>query len=290
MSFGVLTLATPNDFQKAIGLALSVRVSNPGVPIAVACSPKVRPLLQQHFDHVIDEDPTLRGFVHKVHLDRYSPFDETFFFDSDVLVFRPLNEILDSWRVQPYGACGVYVTGGFSTFNLDRTRVLKKIGKERLVMIDGAGHAYFRKPDCKAVFDLARQITADFKEWAGDIRYADEDVVDIAMTLLGLEPYPHGEFCSRYLSAKKGTLEMDASKGICTFIEVSTGQRHRPHMMHFAANEAPFAYSSQLKRLFKAFGVDTKGLMQTAIEDFYTSEIKWPLKTAIKRLVGAGQK
>src|SRR5882757_785277 len=102
MSFGVLTLATMSDHQKAIGLALSLRVSNSGVPIAVTCSPKVRPFVAPYFDFCIEENPTLRGFIHKLHLDRYSPFQETFFFDSDVLVFRPLNEVIGNWRPQPY--------------------------------------------------------------------------------------------------------------------------------------------------------------------------------------------
>ncbi|OYV43651.1 MAG: hypothetical protein B7X10_06355, partial [Burkholderiales bacterium 21-58-4] len=57
-NFGVLTLATPNDHLKAIGLALSLRVSNPGVPTAVACSPAVGSLLEPYFDHVIAEDPS----------------------------------------------------------------------------------------------------------------------------------------------------------------------------------------------------------------------------------------
>jgi len=90
MSFGILTLATAGDYRKAIGLALSVRVSNPGVPIAVACAPNMRGLLAPYFDHLSDKDPSLFGYVHKIHLDRYSPFEETFFFDSDVLLFRTL--------------------------------------------------------------------------------------------------------------------------------------------------------------------------------------------------------
>jgi hypothetical protein len=89
MTFGVLTLATANDCRKAIGLALSVRVSNPGTPIAVACSANVRPQLVRYFDYVVDKDPEVHGYLHKLNLDRYSPFDETFYFDSDILVFRP---------------------------------------------------------------------------------------------------------------------------------------------------------------------------------------------------------
>jgi len=80
IEFGFLTLATKNDYLKAIGLALSIRVSNPGVPIAIACSNKVRPLVEPYFDYVIEEQAGLRGFIHKVYLDIYSPFQNTVFF------------------------------------------------------------------------------------------------------------------------------------------------------------------------------------------------------------------
>lgn len=289
MNFGILTLATLGDFKKAIGLALSVRVSNPGVPIAVACSPKVRSLVAPHFDHVVDENPTLRGFEHKLHLDRYSPFEETFFFDADVLVFRRLDEVIDGWRNRPYAACGDYVSGGRSAFGLDRTSVLKLIGKDRLVRIDGAGHAYFRKPECLRVFDLARTVAADYRAYAGDIRLADEDVVDIAMTILGLEPLSCKEFWSRYCSGRRGSIEMNAAAGHCSFVAVTTGSVQRPHMMHFAANEAPFVYASQLARLYKRFDVDTKGLFWLAVSDYFESQIKWPAKQVIKRLLLKGQ-
>jgi hypothetical protein len=282
MNFGVLTLATPNDYLKAIGLALSLRVSNPGIPIAVACPPQVRARIAPYFDHVIDENPSLRGFIHKLHLDRYSPFQETFFFDSDVLVFRTLAEALPNWRGQPYTACGNYVVNGISAFGLDRAKVLRVISRDKLVHIDGAGHAYFRKPDCHAAFDLARSIAANYQEYAGNIPLADEDVMDIVMTILQLTPIPHGEFWSRYCSGKKGTMVMNVAKGICQFEAVATGRIHRPHMMHFAYNEAPFVYTMQLRRLFRKFNVSTRGLLDVAIRDYYLTEVKWPLKKAAK--------
>jgi hypothetical protein len=71
--FGVLTLATDNDYLKAIGLALSLRVTNPAVPLAIACNASVAEKAGRFFDHVIPEQAGLRGFVHKVYLDRYSP-------------------------------------------------------------------------------------------------------------------------------------------------------------------------------------------------------------------------
>lgn len=284
-NFGILTLATPNDYRKAIGLALSIRVSNPGVRIAVACSPKTAALVSPYFDIIVDENPKLRGFEHKVHLDEYTPFETTFFFDSDILIFRPLQEIVDSWGSQPYLACGIYTTDGFSSFGQDRVNVLNKIGKKRLVTIDGAGHTLFRMPQSREIFQLAREITANYRDYAGDARYADEDVMNIAMTIMGYEPTPHGDFFSRYLSAKNGTMDMDASIGKCRFEAVVYNRMQEPHMMHFACNEAPFQHYRQLKLLFDKFGVDTSGLLKIAIDDFYTNEINWPLRRIAKNLI-----
>jgi hypothetical protein len=96
--FGVLTLATDNDYLKAIGLALSLRVTNPAVPLAIACNASVAEKAGRFFDHVIPEQAGLRGFVHKVYLDRYSPFERTLFLDSDVLVFRICSPTLSAGR------------------------------------------------------------------------------------------------------------------------------------------------------------------------------------------------
>jgi hypothetical protein len=281
MTFGILTLATPGDYRKAIGLALSARVCNPGVPLAVACSPKLRPLLAPFFDHVVDENPALKGFEHKVHLDRYSPFEDTFFFDSDVLLFKDLREIVERWSDQPYTASGDYMVDGFSSFGLDRRKVLKKIGKPQLAVIDGAGHAFFRKPGCIAVFDLAREITARHCEYAGNIQYADEDVIDIAMTMLDLAPAPGHDFFSRHMTATPGTLHMDASLGECNFIAKHSGQLMAPFMMHFAANEAPFPYARQLRKLFKKNGVSTEGILRIACHDYFDFEIKPKVKKLV---------
>lgn len=287
MNFGILTLATPNDYEKAIGLALSARISNPGVPLAVACSKKLAPTLQPYFDHVIEEDTSLRGFVHKVHLDKYSPFENTFFFDSDVLLFRDLRPVVRQWSNQAYTACGKYLRDGYSAFGLDRARVLKKIGKQELVVIDGAGHAFFRKPECFSVFDLAREITDKHREYAGNIKYADEDVMDIAMTMLGLAPIPEGDFFSRYVSAKPGTLKMDATRGQCSFIAQRNGELTKAHMMHFAANEAPFPYTAQLHRLFRKNKIDVSNLWWGALKDYNEMSILRPVKAFVRRCINS---
>jgi hypothetical protein len=286
MTFGVLTLATRDDYRKAIGLALSMRVSNPGTQVAVACAPALRPLLSPHFDHVVDEMPGLRGFVHKVYLDHYSPFDDTFFLDADVLVFRDLGPMVEQWSDQSYNVCGRYMTDGVTGQGFDRKKVREKLGSDRLVVIDGAGHAYFRKPGCYRVFDLAREVTANYAHYVGGrVRYADEEVMSIVMTMLGIEPREYGDFFSRFLSAVPGTLDIDASAARCELVERSTRQRMCPYMMHFAANEGPFTYTRELQRLFRKFGADRSGLFAAAFADFCETQIRWPVKAFVKKLI-----
>jgi hypothetical protein len=284
MDFGVLTLATRDDYQKAIGLALSVRLSNPGVPIAVACPKSARPLLAPYFDFVISDDPSIRGFEHKLHLDRYSPFDNTFFFDADVLVFRNLLEVYQLWREHSYTACGRVITGGISPFGLDRVRALSIIGREHFVCIDGAGHAFFRKPDCFPVFELAREFATNYaKKFGVSGKLADEDVMGLALSSLNLKTMPGIPFWSRYLSGKRGTVKMNAAESTCEMELAETGEIQHPYMMHFAANEAPFAYARQLSLLFKRFGISTRGLMSMAIRDYYVTDVEWPIRQMIKR-------
>jgi len=284
MNFGILTLATPNDYLKAIGLSLSLKVSNPGVPLAVACHSSIKPLLAPYFNYIIDEQPDIRGFAHKVYLDYYTPFDRTLFLDSDVLVFKPVASYIQAWGNVPYVACGNYVTGGSSSFGFDRSILLQRMGWEKLVCIDGAGHAFFCKPACEAVFIRAREITANYKEIAGNARYADEDVMSIVMTEFSLSPANGYPFTSRHLSAKRGTLEMDASLGKCCFELVESGLPLEPCMMHFAANEAPLAYTFQLLKLFSKFGLPTRDLYKLGAMDFWQRHIKLPLHYKLKDL------
>jgi hypothetical protein len=294
--FGVLTLATPDDYLKAIGLALSLRVSNPGVPTAVACAERLRPLLAPYFDHVVGEKPGLRGFVHKVHLDDYSPFAETMFLDSDILVFKPLRPFIERWGSGPYKVCGQWQTEGVSSFGLDRARVLEKIGKPRLAVIDGAGHGFFRKPGCTAVFDAARRVTADYAayDFHGNLRYADEDVMAITLTQLDIAPVIESDYVvARYCSAKVGSLQMDATRGLCRFTAADPregGRLIEPAFVHFAAHEAPLAYTRQLMALYRSFGVSRRGLVALGASDLFESHVRWRAGGArgwVRRLVGA---
>jgi hypothetical protein len=280
--FGVLTLATRGDYLKAIGLALSLRVSNPGVPTAVACHPDLFPLLKPYFNHLVEEVKGLKGFAHKVFLDQYSPFRQTLFLDSDVLVFQQLRKHIELWPWQPYTACGEMIRGGVSSFGLDRQRVLRRLNVNEMVCIDGAGHAYFEKPACHNLFERARYITANYEEYGFGAVYADEDAMNMVMTEMYLKPAPYNRFFSRYLSVRKGTINMDARIGVCGFVTAHTGEVLEPCMMHFAADEAPLAYGYQLRCLYKKFQVPSTGLWGMVLGDMYKGRIKPKVRRVIR--------
>lgn len=283
--FGILTLATPNDYLKAIGLALSLKVSNPGVKTAVACSAKLFSILRPYFDHLVEERKGLRGFAHKVYLDQYSPFKTTLFFDSDILVFKNVHDYINTWPKQPYAACGQWMTGGLSSFGLDRAAVIKRLGVDKLVGIDGAGHALFHVPESNPLFDRAREITESYSEFAGNAKYADEDVMNMAMTEFGMAPAQSGQFFARYCSARPGTMEIDSRVGLCRFLDSQTGDVFEPCMIHFAADEAPLPYTYQLWLLFGKFGVSRKELLRLGVKDWFNREIYLRLHRVKQKLI-----
>jgi hypothetical protein len=281
--FGVITMATEHDYLKAVGLALSIRIHNPDVKIAIACYKNISDKIGHHFDYVIEQSHDLKGFEHKVHLDEYSPFEKTFFFDADILFFKDLQPIYEAWKGQPYAVRGGYVTSGIGSFGLDHKVVLSKINKPKLAMIGGAGHAYFEKPACKELFDLSRKITKDYTDYANPCRYADEDVVAIAMTILDIEPMTTKWFQARVIHANKGTLRMDVTKGLCRF-EVGDGEVVEPNMVHFAVREGAFIYRKNLSKLFKENGINMEfELWKLAFNDFYVNNKK--IKGIIKKII-----
>jgi len=260
--FGVLTMATSNDYLKALGLSLSIRKHNPDVKIAIACYKDVSDKIGKYFDYVIEQRHDLKGFEHKVYLDEYSPFDKTFFFDADVLFFKSLNPVYEEWKGRAYTARGVYESVGVSSFGLDFEIALAKIGKDKLVRIGGAGHAYFEKPACKDVFNLARKITKDYTNYANPCKYADEDVMAIAMTILDLKPMKTVDFQSRLLHAIPGSFRMNVVEGVCTFSKkenqfkaLEKGRQVSPYMVHFATREGALVYRRALSQIFKENGI-----------------------------------
>lgn len=289
---GILTLATSRDYAMAIALAQSLKLRSPNMPVAVACPPAIRKKLEPHFDSVINKLADVKeSFVQKLYLDKYSPYERTLFLDADMLVFKDPMPIFEKWKGSPYAARGWYVSSGISSFGADREKILKMIGRDKLVCIDGAGHAYFEKPGCFEVFEKAREIAKNYRRYSNPCSFADEDVMNIALTLLSIEPKPNKGFLGSPRFAVPGTFRMDALEGTCSYIDKldkETGAITMPMVVHFMRRATPILYARELERLRRYFELRPRifwwwpPLLSKIRTDFFWG-IKHKMKTFCKK-------
>ena len=279
---GILTLATPKDYRKAIGLAHSLRNSGNLYPVSVVCSESLGEKLTPYFDDIIPERQDIKGFAHKLYLDEYSPYDKTLFLDADMLVFGDLRKIFQRLAGSHYTARGWYVDSGKSSFGLDRKYVLDKLHKENLVCIDGAGHAYFEKPKCNEVFGVARDVVSHYDEYFSGNILADEDVMGIAMTICETAPFVNEGFLGSPWHAVKGTFFIDSISSQCRYVDKKFGNVS-PVVVHFMRRVFPFVYANELNKLNRVYGEFDLSLYFEALRDWFIVQVVWRLK---KFLVG----
>jgi hypothetical protein len=150
--FGVMTMAeSPAAIERACGLALSLDATGERVP-RVILHPRDLPVPAGYFDMTIrmPADP-YRGrwfYLNKlVHPYALSPFDRTLFIDSDVIVRRPIRNLVTRHFVgKPIALCVKHEP-------LDSTQTLgnhftpklfvEQFGTPLVQNPDGGGHMYF---------------------------------------------------------------------------------------------------------------------------------------------------
>lgn len=284
VSTGVLVLCTKSDWHKAFAMICSLRLHNKDIPIATVSTPDVLELLAPVSNYLVEENPNLRGFAHKLELDRYSPFQKTLFIDADMIWFDDPLKLIEKLRGQPYGVRGRYVSGGTSAFGLDRAEIAQKLGVDKVVNIDGAGHAYFEKPACQEIFEEARSILGNYSVIAPGARVADEDVIAIAMTRLHYAPVEDKNIVGFCRAAIRKTITLDVTAGVCEYMDLD-GDYVKPIVMHFPRDTCPWTYHRLMKEVVdgSGFALDIPWVW-FALQDWFRVEILYRLGK-IKRLL-----
>jgi hypothetical protein len=253
---GVLTLAfgKPMFLELAKALARSLRLHDPRVPRAIVTDASDPDLLNL-FDIKIDHHPEYGSDVEqKLFLDRYSPFDETLFIDSDCLVIRKLDPFWAAFRESDFGACGRRILrGGEKDEFVDVDRVLQHFGLTGLPKFNGGIYYFKRNATASLVFETARGLIgrADelgFRSFRGG-GLADEALYSVAMALHGIpltDMAPGGMWTP--LNAT-GPLAIDTVRGVCSFTKA--GERVQPEIMHFTSMTDSFTYLRECRRLEK---------------------------------------
>jgi hypothetical protein len=281
--YGVLTLAIPKDYKKAIALSLTLKEHTPDLPISIVCPKSIQHEVEPYFDNVIIERDDLKGFEHKLYLDKYSPYQKTFFFDADIMIVKDITPIIKKWEGSGYAVRGKLVDSGISSFGLDREFILKLINKEKFSVIDGAGHAYFEKPKCNEIFELGRSILKDYSKYRAS-RFADEDAMAIAMTMLDIAPKTDSQFLGSPCCAISSTFSINTTNSECRYQDLILGEVE-PYFVHFPSFVYPFTYAREMIKTFKRHDVKIAGIWQQAVKEHVILNYIWPLKKSLKRFL-----
>jgi hypothetical protein len=200
MSCGVITIAYgPHKYiRMAEALALSYRRWNFSLPFCVVTDQANAEKLAVYFDAVCPVNPSYgRGVAQKLSVDRYSPFDETLFVDSDCIFYHDPRLTWDAYATDDFVIKGWrYLTRGDQHADInDLGLLLEQTALDRIGNFN-SGIFYFRKTEkARRLFDTARAVYDRRAELAlkpfKSSPIADEPVLAIAMEMcgIGFEPW-----------------------------------------------------------------------------------------------------
>lgn len=239
-SRGILTMAFgPAKYtEMAKSLARSLILHYPDVPRAIITDsndPEIQELFTEKIDHRPEYGTNMRQ---KLYFDKYSPYEETLYIDSDSLVVRSLDHFWAAFNQVPFGVCESVVlrAGDIDEYGyVDVDFTLKQFGVESLTRFSG-GLLYFNKSsEASSFFDTARGLLpkcAELRtpEFRGD-GPNDEALYTMAMAVHGLKGTDFGDGGMWTSLDATGPLTVDIPQGICTF--AGKGRTLNPDIMHF---------------------------------------------------------
>ena len=166
-SRGVLTLAfgKPRFLEQVKSLGRSLQLHAPEIRTAIVTDSR-DPELKELFTQVILYRPEFGSSVRqKLHLNFYTPFDETLFIDSDCLVLGNLERFWRAFAGQTFGVPGFeFIARGEADPYLDVDFALDHFELSKLPKFNG-GTYYFDNSDRAArFFSTARELLANWKQ------------------------------------------------------------------------------------------------------------------------------
>ncbi|MDA0323700.1 MAG: hypothetical protein O2923_13455 [Verrucomicrobia bacterium] len=233
---GVLTFAQGKDvyFDMAVTFALSVRMTNPHLPLAVITD-REDSVLNEYYDFIIlHRDDCGDGFVEKMYVNHYTPFRRTLYLDADMLVIKDIESTWDDLDGTPFVCLARKVmTEGY--WYGDVASHCKVFDLEALPTLN-AGLMYFEKCEsCDRMLDEALAMVPDYDDRGlkrnRDL-IADEPLLAIVMHRRGM---PLFEDDQKLMASPMDCawFKVESLTGTCSF--ETEGVLYSPAIVHFSA-------------------------------------------------------
>lgn len=234
--YGILIIAQGKEryINMSRQIALSLILSNPHIPrtLVTDCTASD---LKNYYDTIIPIDETLGvGYVQKLHMHKYSPYQKTMFIDVDCLVIQNIDWLFQRFNHHPVSVIGKKITSG-SLLGTTLEKLNAAIGITYLPVFNGGVYYFEKGPISDHVFDDANRI---FKErydelnlWKFSNQPGDEPVMSIAMALHNMQPIDDEKKGMYTPVGQQGIFKIEALHGFCEFYKY--GEKVMPVIMHF---------------------------------------------------------
>ena len=276
---GVITLAYGHKryVEQARSLAHSLQIHAPELPrtlVTDSDNSEVRRL----FTNVVEYRSEYgSGVSQKLFLDRYSPYEQTLFIDSDCLVLGNLKEFWSAFNGQYFGVPGhKFLRKGSTDPYLDVDHALACFHLDAIPKFNGGTYYFNRSREAAAFFDTVREILGNWKtlrlsEFRGD-GPPDEVIYALAMAVHQIGPTFMGPRGMWTPIGYKGPLRLNALHGTCSFEK--EGMKLSPEIIHFPWEYAKsFVYARERSKL-KA-RVEGKGTPVLELGSSIATSVLW---------------
>jgi hypothetical protein len=235
MNRGVLTIAQGKKeyIDLAKSLAMSLAINNPGLKKALVTDSD-DPELSQLYDVIIPADNSIGvGFLQKLYIRDYTPFDETLFIDVDCLCVRDINFLWEHFNKCDVSVIGRKVFEG-ELFGFPLKDIQDRLGLKYVISFNGGVYYFKKNQKAETIFNKAKDIVKNYDAYnivkvRGEI--ADEPLMSLAMGIYEQEPIDdHGKGMYTPVG-QQGRFKMDVLKGYCEFWK--SGRKVTPAIMHF---------------------------------------------------------
>ena len=233
---GILTYAYGHArfMQQAIAMAQSAKRFNPGLALACVTDDTMHTGLNQWFDVLIPYNPAFGSNLRqKLFFDKYTPFQETLFIDSDCLLTGPLDELVLQCRHRSFAVLGYPIENGW--WYMDVAQAIAKYNLEYIPRFNGGFYYFQQNPESAWVFNKARQIGRihtrmriyELGEW-----FNEEVFYAIALAAARIEPILDVQREGMYTPDQfQDPFHIDILAGEISF--PYQGVVHRPRVVHF---------------------------------------------------------
>lgn len=248
---GIVTIAVGKRryIDMARSLAMSLIVTNPGIPRAVI-SDAPESELTDLFDIYIPYDPSYgSGFMQKLNLDLYTPFEKTIFIDADSLSVGSLTDTMALCDPHSFVVFGGKINSG--EWYMDVAQICKRFNVPSIPLFNGGVYYFKNDRVVKNIFATARKLRDQYAEIGMENfrgMLADEPLIAVAMALNRVEAVDDKGSGMRTPIGMTGPLKVDVLNEVCAFNK--DGMIVEPAIMHFAGDFAEyFHYKRECAKL-----------------------------------------